>query len=50
MPFVYHDLNDALRDGFQVYDKTTDGYLVRRRGASGLWEMAVVIVKEHAHA
>ena len=38
---VYRALSDALKDGFQVYDRTTEGYLVRRRNG-GLWELALV--------
>ena len=38
---VFKTLADALRAGYQVYDRTSDGYLVRARTANG-WAMAVV--------
>jgi hypothetical protein len=38
---VFKSLADALRAGFQVYDRTPDGYLVRTKTASG-WAMALV--------
>ncbi len=41
---VFKSLADALRAGFQIYDRTSDGYLVRTRTASG-WAMALVTSK-----
>ncbi len=38
---VFKSLADALRAGFQIYDRTQDGYLVRTRTSSG-WAMAIV--------
>jgi len=38
---VFRSLADALRAGFQIYDRTSEGYLVRTRTASG-WAMALV--------
>jgi hypothetical protein len=38
---VYRFLNEAIKDGFQVYDRTESGYLVRRRNADR-WELALV--------
>jgi len=38
---VFKTLADALRAGYQVYDRTPDGYLVRTRTKSG-WAMALV--------
>ena len=38
---VFKSLADALRAGYQVYDRTADGYLVRTRTAAG-WAMALV--------
>lgn len=35
----------ALRAGYQVYDRTMDGYLVRTRTANG-WAIASVKVRE----
>jgi hypothetical protein len=42
---VFKSLADALRAGFQVYDRTSEGYLVRTRTASG-WAMALVACKD----
>jgi hypothetical protein len=40
---IYRALGDALRDGYQVYDRTHEGYVVRRRNVvNGAWEMAEV--------
>ena len=41
---VFRSLADALRAGFQIYDRTQDGYLVRTRTESGL-AMAIVTCK-----
>lgn len=41
---VFDSLADALRAGFQIYDRTHDGYLVRTRTANG-WAMALVNCK-----
>lgn len=38
---VFKSLADALRAGFQIYDRTADGYLVRTRTDHG-WAMALV--------
>ena len=40
---VFNSLADAVRNGFQPYEKTGDGYLVRRHTAAGL---ALAIAKE----
>ena len=42
---VFRSLADALRAGFQIYDRTADGYLVRTRTANG-WAMALVTCKQ----
>ena len=39
---VFKTLADALRAGYTVFDRTSDGYLVRTRTATG-WAMALVI-------
>lgn len=41
---VFPTLAEALRAGFQVYDRTPDGYLVRARTAAG-WAFALVVCK-----
>lgn len=38
---VFKCLADALAAGYQVYERTSDGYLVRIRTASG-WANAIV--------
>ena len=42
---VFSSLAQALRAGFQVYDRTPDGYLVRVRTQGG-WAMAIVRCRE----
>jgi hypothetical protein len=42
---VFKSLADALRAGFQIYDRTQDGYLVRTRTANG-WAMAIVTCRQ----
>jgi len=32
---------EAIRNGFEVYDRTSEGYLVRTRTAAG-WALAIV--------
>lgn len=44
---VFQSLVDALRAGYQVYDRTADGYLVRTRTDRG-WAMALVSCKAAA--
>ena len=44
---VFTRLKDALDAGFAVYDKTCDGYLVRKRTDAG-FAMAVVELRPHA--
>lgn len=39
---VFRSLSEALRAGYQVYERTASGYLVRTRTDKG-WAMAVVI-------
>ena len=41
---VFKSLADALRAGFQIYDRTQEGYLVRTKTADG-WAMALVTCK-----
>ncbi|HEV3156445.1 MAG TPA: hypothetical protein VGZ00_03800 [Candidatus Baltobacteraceae bacterium] len=38
---VFSTLADALRAGFEVYDRTSDGYLVRTKTTKG-WALALV--------
>lgn len=41
---VFKSVAEALRAGFQVYDRTANGYLVRQRTSAG-WALAIVEVK-----
>jgi hypothetical protein len=41
---VFTKLADALRCGFAVYHRTSDGYLMRTRTSRG-WVLAVVTVR-----
>ena len=41
---TFRSLEEALRAGFQVYDRTADGYLVRTR-IDGSWALALVPLK-----
>jgi hypothetical protein len=38
---VFRRLADALHEGYAVYDRTQDGYLVRKR-VNDLWALAIV--------
>jgi hypothetical protein len=38
---VFRSLPEALQAGFQVHDRTADGYVVRTRTANG-WALALV--------
>lgn len=38
---VFRSIQDAVRAGFQVYDRTQTGYLVRTRTERG-WALAIV--------
>jgi hypothetical protein len=40
---VFSNLGEAIRLGYQVYDRTSDGYLVRIKTAAG-WAMARVVI------
>jgi hypothetical protein len=38
---IFTSLAEALRAGFEIYDRTAEGYLVRTRTDAG-WAMALV--------
>ena len=38
---VFSSVSEALRAGFQIYDRTSNGYLVRTRTSRG-WALALV--------
>ncbi|HXP93984.1 MAG TPA: hypothetical protein VN905_10990 [Candidatus Binatia bacterium] len=42
---VFRSLVDAINAGFQIFDRTRDGYLVRARTVNG-WAMALVIIRD----
>ena len=38
---IFHTLADAMKAGFEIYERTASGYLVRTRTATG-WALALV--------
>lgn len=44
---TFESLDQAIRAGYQVYDRTSDGYLVRMRTVQG-WALAVVVLRRVA--
>jgi hypothetical protein len=38
---VFHSVDEAIKQGFQIYDKTARGYVARIMTARG-WAMALV--------
>ncbi len=46
---VFSSLREALNAGFQVYDRTSSGYLVRTKTVNG-WALALVDLKHHREA
>lgn len=42
---VFHSVADALKEGFQVYDRTESGYLVRIKTDRG-WALALVELRK----
>lgn len=42
---VFKSLPEALRAGYQVYDRLEEGYLLRTRTAAG-WAMAICRVNQ----
>ncbi len=38
---IFKSLSEAIKAGYQVYDRTNDGYLVRTRTTAG-WAIAIV--------
>ncbi|MGP6156704.1 MAG: hypothetical protein ACLPYS_04160, partial [Vulcanimicrobiaceae bacterium] len=41
----YRDISEAIRAGFQIYDKTADGYIARILTTRG-WAMALIDLKQ----
>jgi hypothetical protein len=41
---VFQTMGEALRCGYEIYDRTSDGYLVRTRTAKG-WALALVVCR-----
>jgi hypothetical protein len=39
---IFHSLLEAVKAGYQVYDRTDSGYLVRMRTEAG-WQLAIVV-------
>jgi hypothetical protein len=42
---VFRTIEQAILAGYVLYDKTREGYVVRRRDPEGLWEMALVLIE-----
>jgi hypothetical protein len=42
---VFRSLGEAVRAGYQVCDRTADGYRVRIRTSRG-WALAIAVVRE----
>lgn len=42
---IFNKIEDALKAGFQIYDRTADGYLVRTKTDHG-WAMAFVKIQK----
>lgn len=44
---AFRSLSEALRQGFEVYDKTANGYIVRKR-MNSQWALALVeLIRPH---
>lgn len=41
---VFHSLEQAIREGYQVYYRISEGYMVRTRTAQG-WALALVVLR-----
>jgi hypothetical protein len=41
---TFRSLGQALRAGYHLYDRTSDGYLVRTRTSRG-WALALVLLR-----
>lgn len=39
---VFHSLDEALKAGWSIYDRTPTGYLVRRQNVLFEWALAIV--------
>lgn len=42
---VFRALSDALKQGYEVYDRIPYGYLVRKKNGAGAWQLAIVDLK-----
>jgi hypothetical protein len=42
---VFHSVGEAIRQGFQIYGKTADGYIARIMTTHG-WAMALIDLKQ----
>lgn len=43
----YETLGDCLKGGWQIYDRDTDGYLLRKKNPDDLWVLMRFEVKKH---
>jgi len=42
---IFTSVQEALRQGYTIYDRTATGYLARIKTTSGLWALALINVK-----
>ena len=45
---VFQTIGEARRAGFEVYDRTPEGYLVRKRSGGSGWALALVELRKPA--
>lgn len=41
---VFYSLAEAIRQGYHIYDRTNEGYLVRTR-IGNVWALALVVLR-----
>jgi hypothetical protein len=41
---VFQSLTEAIRQGYQVFDRTNEGYIVRTR-IGNVWALALVVLR-----
>jgi hypothetical protein len=45
---AFQTLSEAIRQGYQIADRTEDGFVVRIQTAAGGWAMALVDLRRSA--
>ena len=41
---IFHSLAEAIRQGYQIYERTNEGYLVRTK-IRNAWALAIVVAR-----